>query len=112
MWKLARKKRHPIYPARFRYGKLGVTGLFSLATLLVIVVVGWMLDLRGARSDVREFGQYARAHKMNPVDAVVEASRARRFIFLADIYGSAETKRLAGNIIEAIAQGPGLDAVL
>ncbi len=112
MWKAVQRAQRSIYPHRIRYSKLGVTGLFSLVALVLIVIAGWLLDLGGAREDVREFGAYARAQKRSPVETLVEAARSHRIVFLADIYGSTETKRLASEVIEAIVAGPGLDAVV
>ncbi|MGH7461586.1 MAG: hypothetical protein ACREMA_11245, partial [Longimicrobiales bacterium] len=63
MWKAVKRAQRSIYPHRVRYSKLGVTGLFSLVALLLILIAGWALDLGGARADVREFGEYARAEK-------------------------------------------------
>jgi hypothetical protein len=112
MRRAVRDAQRAIYPIRFRYSKLGLTGMVSIAALLVILIAGWILELRGERADVRAFGEYARTEKRPPVDALVDAARSRRFLFLADIYGSLGTKALAADAIEAIANGPGLDAVV
>ncbi|MGH7466997.1 MAG: hypothetical protein ACRENP_03330 [Longimicrobiales bacterium] len=106
------KAQRVLYPARIRYSKLGVTGLASVVALLLIVAAGWILELRGEREDVRSFGAWAEAQKLSPIDALVEAARSHRILFLSDIYGSIETKRLAADAVEAIANGPGLDALV
>jgi hypothetical protein len=101
-----------LYPATIRYSKLGLTGLVGVGALLLILLVGWILDLGAERGEVREFGAYARANQLQPVNAIAEAARSRRFVFLADIYGAAGPKRLAMSAIEAISRQSGLDAVV
>src|SRR5688572_7031005 len=112
MWKFIHRARGRIRPARIRYSKLGVTGGLSLVALIIIFVAGALLDLRGDDAAVRRFGEFVRANQKNPVDAVVEAAGAHRFVFLADIYNAEEPKKWAGDVIQALATGPGLDAVL
>ncbi|MEX2284348.1 MAG: hypothetical protein WEE89_17800 [Gemmatimonadota bacterium] len=112
MWNVIKRAQRRVYPARIRYSKLGVTGLFSIVALVLIVAAGALLDLRGDRAEVREFGEYARANQQDPVAAIVAAARSRRFVFLADIHSSVEAKRLAAQAIRAVAEGPGLDAVV
>ena len=96
---------------RIDYGRLGATGVISVLVLAVMFVIGGLLDVRGESGAVREFVDWAARAKQKPVDALVNAARAHRFVFLADIYTSNETKRLGSAAIAAIARGPGLDAV-
>jgi hypothetical protein len=88
LWRSSRK----LGPVQIRRSRVGVTSLFGGAALLLIVAAGWILDLRGDREEVRQFGQYAQANKRPPVQALVEAARAHRFVFLSDIWGSLDTK--------------------
>jgi hypothetical protein len=112
MWNPIKRAQRRVYPTRIRYSRLGVTGVFSVIMLVLIFAAGALLDLRGERADVQKFGEYARTNKRDPVEAIVAAARSRRFIFLADIHGSTETKRLAAQAVKAIAEGPGLDAIV
>lgn len=112
MWKVIKRAQRRVYPARIRYSKLGVTGVVSIVALVLIFAAGALLDLRGDRAEVRQFGEYANANKQDPVAAIVGAARSRRFVFLADIHSSTEAKRLAVEAIRAVAEGPGLDAVV
>lgn len=112
MWKLLQRARRGFALPRVRYSKLGATGAFSVAALALILVAGALLDLRGQRSEVRRFGAAAREQRLKPIAAITDAARSHRFIFLADVAGSSEAKRLAGDAIEAIAASSGLDAVL
>src|SRR5688572_18074127 len=107
-----KRAQRRVYPTRIRYSKLGVTGLFSVVMLVLIFAAGALLDLRGDRAEVKEFGEYANANKQNAIESIVAAARAHRFVFLADIHSSAETKRLAAQAIKAVADGSGLDAVV
>jgi hypothetical protein len=107
-----KRAQRRVYPTRIRYSKLGVTGLFSVVMLVLIFAAGALLDLRGDRAEVKQFGEYANANKQNAVESIVAAARAHRFVFLADIHSSAETKRLAAQAIKAISEGSGLDAVV
>ena len=110
MWKVFERARFRV--PRFRYSKLGATGAFGIAALAVIFIAGALLDLRGDQAEVVRFGEAAKANRLNPLDAISEAARSHRLVFLADVPGANEPKRLAGDVIEKIAQQSGLDAVL
>lgn len=112
MWNAIERVQRRIRLPDFRFGRLGVTGAFSILALVLILVAGAILDLRGDRGEVRRFGTFARQAKRDPIAAIVEGARTHRFVFLADVRGSSDTKRLAGDAIQAVAEGPGLDAVL
>lgn len=112
MWKPFERARAKFELPRVRYSKLGITGVASLAALLLILVAGAILDLGGESEEVRRFAEYARTARQDPVEAMVAAGRAHRFLFFSDIHGSTETKRLAIRVIEAMANGPGLDAIV
>jgi erythromycin esterase-like protein len=114
MWKPFERARVKFQLPRVRYSKLGITGVVSLLVVGLILVAGGLLDLRGGgnREEVQRFGTYAGQAKQDPVEAIVAGGRAHRFVFLSDIHGSTETKRLATRVVEALANGPGLDAVV
>ena len=97
---------------RIPYGRLGATGAISIALLAIIFALGGLLDIRGVSGEISEFAKWAEGARRKPIEALVNGSRSHRFVFLADIYGSTETKRLGSAAIEAIARGPGLDAVV
>jgi hypothetical protein len=107
-----KRTQRAIDPTRFRNSRLGVTGIFGTLALLLIVFIGWILDLSGERGEVSAFGKFARANMQQPVPAVAEAARSRQFVFLSDIYGAPAPKRLALEAVTAISGASGLDAVV
>ena len=111
MWKAIKRSQRRFELPRIRHSRLGVTGVFSILALVLILAAAALLEMRGDRADVRRFGEFARSAQQNPIDAIVAGGRSHRFVFLSDIHGSSETKRLAIRVIEALAAGPGLDAV-
>jgi len=95
-----------------RFGRLGVTGAFGVAALLLILVIGAVLDLSASRAGQGRLAEYIETAMVDPVEAIVSAARTHRIIFLADVHGSAATKRLAAEAIEAVAASSGVDAVV
>ena len=95
-----------------RFGRLGVTGAFGVAALLVILIIGAVLDLSASRAGQGRLASYIETGMMEPVEAIAAAARTHRIIFLADIHGAAGTKRLAADAVEEIASTVGLDAVV
>ena len=111
MWNYFERARRFRLPA-IRYSRLGATGAFGIAALVVIFVAAALLDLRGDRAEVVRFGATAREQQVKPIEAIVEAARSHRFVFIADVAGSGDAKRLVGDAIAGIAQSSGLDAVI
>lgn len=95
-----------------KFGRLGVTGMFSVALLLLIFVAGWLIDRRGATEAEQQLAEIAEAAELTPEQYLVRAARSARIVFLSDIHNSAGIKRVAARAIRQIAESPGLDAVV
>lgn len=95
-----------------KFGRLGVTGVFSVVALVLILLIGAILDLRRDSAAERRLAEYVEQNRMNAVQAVVDASRSRKIVFVADIHKSAATKLFAAEVIDSLASGPGLDALV
>ena len=109
MKKLVGGMRRRSWAPRHTYGRLGVTGLLAAAALVVILIAGWLVDRRASNADADALAELGRKADRDPVAAIANASRANRIVFLSDIHGSAETKRLAARAIERIVATSGLD---
>lgn len=83
-----------------------------LGALLGIIVFGAVFDRSGGSDDVETLAAFATQAGREPVDLVVAAGYARPILMLGDVHPSAQAKRLAAQSIEALARGPGLDAVV
>src|SRR5687767_5668339 len=112
MWKPFRLPTRRSLAPRREYSRLGVTSAFAGATLLIILVAGWLIDRRGTNESERALVDVAKAASDDPVTAIANASRANRIVMLSDIHVSAATKRLAVRAIEKIVATSGLDAVV
>ena len=110
-WVVKRVQRRSWVPRR-KYSRLGVTGAFAMAALLIILVAGWLLDWRGSSEAEKRLLEVARAASDDPVTAIAEAARSNRFVFLSDIHASAATKRLAASAIRKMVETSGLDLVV
>jgi len=91
---------------------LGVAGGFGLAVLIASIVLIALLERRGAGGEARELVEYAREKGTDVIPFIVAAGRANRLLFLGDVAGLTEPKRIAADAIEALGRGPGLDAVV
>lgn len=95
-----------------KFGRLGVTGAFSVMALLLILLIGAILDLRRDSAGERRFGEYLEQNRLRPVQAVIDASRSRRIVFISDIRTAAAPKLFAAEVIDSLAAGPGIDALV
>lgn len=111
MWKTKRFAQRNWVSTR-KYGRLGVTGAFALAALILIFIVGWILDQRGASEADQRLAELARSAELAPVELVTRAARANRIVFLSDIHNSAAAKQFAAQAITEVARTSGLDAVV
>jgi hypothetical protein len=110
--RLGRQRRLAEQIRRIRHA-LGAQGLAAAAVLILSVAVAALLDIdRKNRGNVEELVAYAESDGMDPVALVVAAGKAHRILFLGDVHSAAEPKRIAVAAIEALARGPGLDAVV
>ena len=89
----------------------GVAAGFALASLLGILLLGTVLTRGRTDEGMAALADYAGSAGIEPAQLVAGAARAYRFVFLSDIDGAAEPKRIAAAAIEAAALEAGLDAV-
>jgi hypothetical protein len=89
-----------------------VTGAFSVIALVLILLIGAILDLRRDSAAEHRLAEYLEQNRGDAVQAVVEATRSRRIVFLSDLPASAATKLFAAQVIDSLAAGPGIDAIV
>ena len=111
MWNPFNRIRRRGWLPRRKYGRLGVTTIFAAIALAVILITGWLLDLRGSNSEEERIAEIARNADDDPVASIANAVRGNRLVFLSDIHSSHATKRLAASAIKRIVATAGLDAV-
>ncbi|HEX6939452.1 MAG TPA: hypothetical protein VF158_08570 [Longimicrobiales bacterium] len=94
--------------------RLRLAGGWVIAATALSVAVGVTALIEGRRreADIQNFIAHARERRMDPVELIEAAGRANRIVFLGDVHGARAPKRLAAEAIEALARGPGLDAVV
>lgn len=103
---MPRRKRWMRQPLSWRRG-----GAVALAIVVVLAVAALVLDSRSS-PDHAPVVEYIQARGQTPTEAIVEAGRAARVVLLSDSRGLAEPKRVAAAAVRALAEGPGLDAVV
>lgn len=104
-----RRARRHLRRHGFAIGR-GWTAFFVL--LLLAFGLAALLDARRERADIADLMAYARERRTDPAALITSAARTNRLLFLSDIHRSALPKRIAADAIEALAHGPGLDAVV
>lgn len=82
-----------------------------LGVVAAIFAIAALFDRRGGAADAEELVTHVVERSWDPVDLIVAAGRTRRIVVLGDVHPSAETKLLAARAVEALARGPGLDAI-
>jgi hypothetical protein len=97
-------------PTTARAG-LGLTSKVALALLALILVAAAILEWRGGGGADAALVEQIRAQQSDPIELVTAGARAHRLVFLGDVAGSTASKRFAIEVIDAIANGSGLDAV-
>lgn len=82
--------------------------------IILIMAVGTAALFDRRRDGHEETGllDYARAGQGDPVRMIVAAGHRHQIIFLGDVLPAPEPKRIAADAIDALAHGPGLDAVV
>jgi hypothetical protein len=86
---------------------------FALGFVIIIAVgTAALFEVRRDGNDETGLLEYARASQGDPVRMVVDAGHRHQIIFLGDVLPALEPKRIAADAIEALAHGPGLDAVV
>lgn len=109
-WEQRRARQR--YMPRARRPRSGRTAKVAAVALVVIIGVAALLEFRRGGGSEAEFVEMARETAQDPVDLVEQAARSRRLVFLSDIPTAAAPKRFAEQVIDRIALGSGLDAVV
>lgn len=91
---------------------LNATAALSIAALVAIALLGGLLTRRGAAGAAAELIDHARKDAVPPVQLIVDGARTARIVVLGDVPGSVAAKRTAGDAVERLAAGPGLDGVV
>jgi hypothetical protein len=102
--------RRRIMPHAAR-SRMGLTAKVAIVLLVLILAAAAVLEWRGGSGADAALIEHARQEQADPVELVVAGARAHRLVFLADVAGAAAPKRFAVEAIEAIARGPGMDAL-
>ena len=100
------RKRWMRQPLSWQRG--GAVALFAVAVLMVAALV---LDA-GTSGEMREAAEYIEARGRTPSEAIESAGRSARILLLSDIPSLPAPKRVAAEAVRALAEGPGLDAVV
>ncbi|HSH44369.1 MAG TPA: hypothetical protein VK966_00800 [Longimicrobiales bacterium] len=86
-------------------------GAVALALVFILAMAALVLDAGGA-PDLEPVVQRLEERGRPPLDVVVQAGRAAEVVLLSDVHGLPGPKRLAAEAVRALAEGPGLDAVV
>lgn len=84
----------------------------ALGTLAIIVAAAALFDHRRDTAGADDLITFANERQRDPLELITAAGRTHRVTFLGDVHPSAEAKQLGALAIEALARGPGLDAVV
>lgn len=106
--RLARRR----YMPRPRRRGTGTTAKIAIVALVTILAIAAVLELRGGDGDAAAFLETAASEAIPPLDLLAAAARTNRLVLLADVAGSPSAKRFAAEVIDTIANGSGLDAVV
>lgn len=108
-----RRSRFDIFEWAYQWRRrLGVIGMVSIVALAMIAAAVFILEARTSSAEVEVLREYIREAGVDPVAFIANRARAHRLVLLGDVEGAAAPKRLAAEVIEALATGPGLDAVV
>lgn len=95
-----------------RRGRLGLGLLLGGALIIAVASITALIGARRNADAGSGLVEYARAAPADPVRLVATAGRRHQIIFLGDILSAPEPKRIAADAIDALAHGPGLDAIV
>ncbi len=110
---LARRfRRRQLLRRRRRPRWLNATAVASMAALVGIALLGALLSRRGAAGDAARLIDYARSDGVAPAALVADGARSQRIVVLGEVPGSGAARRVAADVVERLALGPGLDAVV
>jgi len=91
--------------------RMGLTAKVAVTLLALILVAAAVLEWRGGGGADAALVEQIRAQQTEPLELIIAGARAHRLVFISDVAGSAVSKRFAAEAIEAVANGPGIDAV-
>ena len=97
---------------RAKRDRTSATAKFAALTMVVIVGVAALLELRRGGGAEADLVAYAKSEAATPIELVQVAARSRRLLFLSDIASAAAPKRLAAEVIEQLGTTSGLDLVI
>lgn len=86
-------------------------GAVALVALVLVMIAALVLD-SGTSREMEHVAEYVASRGQPPVEAIAAAGRSARVVLLSDIPGLAKPKRIAAGAVRALAEGPGLDAVV
>jgi len=95
-----------------RYSRYRFTGWLAGAIVVATLIVGWIIDQRGASAADKRLAELARQADADPVETVVRAARGNRIVFISDIPSSVQVKQFVARSITRMAGVSGLDAVI
>jgi|GEM_PF-478179 len=108
--KRGRRRARRLIPRR--RGRLGLSVLLVGALIAAVASITALIGARREAHAGSGLVEYARLSPADPVRLVATAGRRHQIIFLGDILSAPEPKRIAADAIDALAHGPGLDAVV
>ena len=83
----------------------------AVIVAVLLMIAALVLDSETA-AEMRPVVEYVESRGRSPVEAITEAGRTARIVLLSDIPGLPSPKRVAAEAVRALAEGPGLDAVV
>lgn len=86
-------------------------GAVALVLLVVLAIAALVLD-SGTPAGMEAVAEYVQERGRPPAEAIAQAGRGGRVVLLTDIRDLAAPKRIAAEAVGALAEGPGLDAVV
>jgi len=98
---------------RERVERLGFGGIAAGTVLVLTIATAALIDRWGGREEeAQALLEYARTARTDPIALALAAAQRHRVLFLGDVHPAAQPKRIAGELIEELARGPGLDVVV
>lgn len=110
--RLRQRRARRRYMPRARRSRTGRTTKFAIVLLFAIVAAAALLEMRRGGGAEAELVEHARTRAADPLELVEAAARTRRLLFLADVPSASAPKRFAAQVVERLAQGPGLDVLV
>lgn len=103
---MARRNRWMRQPLSWQRG-----GAVALIILIIVMIAALVLD-RETGTDLEPLIGLFERRGADPVALITDMAGGARIVIISDVAGLAEPKRIAARAVRAIAEGPGLDAVV